>query len=53
MKPQRLEGEAASRDGSQLRERRHGGRSGSRVSWHVDATYLTVRGRWCRHNDQK
>ena len=47
MKPQRLGGEAASRDGDQLRERRHGGRCGSRVSWHVDATYLKVRGRWC------
>ena len=35
------------RDGDRLRERRHGGRCGSRVSWHVDATYLKVRGRWC------
>ena len=33
--------------GDALRKRRHGWRRGSRVSGHVDATYLKVRGRWC------
>ena len=29
-----------------LRRRRHGTRCGSGDSWHIDETYLTVRGRW-------
>ncbi len=33
--------------GDALRKRRHGTRRGSGVSWHVDETYLKVRGRWC------
>ncbi len=33
--------------GDALRKRRHGSRRGSGVSWHVDETYLKVRGRWC------
>ena len=30
-----------------LRRRRYGGRGASRRDWHVDETYLKVRGRWC------
>ncbi len=33
--------------GDALRKRRHGTRRGSGASWHVDETYLKVRGRWC------
>ena len=33
--------------GDALRKRRHGTRRGSGGSWHVDETYLKVRGRWC------
>jgi putative transposase len=33
--------------GDALRKRRHGLRRGSGVSWHVDETYLKVRGQWC------
>ncbi len=33
--------------GGDLRKRRHGWRRGSGASWHVDETYLKVRGRWC------
>ena len=29
-----------------LRKRRHGTRRGPGASWHVDETYLKVRGRW-------
>ena len=32
--------------GDALRKRRHSSRRGSGVSWHVDETYLKVRGRW-------
>ena len=32
--------------GDELR-RRHGMRRGSETSWHIDETYLKVRGRWC------
>ena len=32
--------------GDDLRKRRHGSRRGSGASWHVDETYLKVRGRW-------
>ena len=32
--------------GDALRKRRHGTRRGSGTSWHVDETYLKVRGRW-------
>ena len=34
--------------GDQLRKRRHGWRRGSGTRWHVDETYLKVRGRCCR-----
>jgi transposase-like protein len=30
-----------------LRQRRHGRSGASRRNWHVDETYLRVRGRWC------
>src|SRR3954471_12903624 len=30
----------------ELRQRRHGKRGGRRRHWHVDETYLKVRGRW-------
>ena len=33
--------------GDALRKGRHSSRLGSGVSWHVDETYLKVRGRWC------
>ena len=33
--------------GNELRKRRHGTRRGPGASWHVDETYLKVRGRWC------
>ena len=33
--------------GEELRKRRRGKRRGPGVSWHVDETYLKVRGRWC------
>jgi putative transposase len=33
--------------GDELRNRRHGLRRRSGVSWYVDETYLKVRGRWC------
>ena len=33
--------------GDALRKRRHGTRRGSGSRWHVDETYLKVRGRWC------
>ncbi len=33
--------------GDALRKHRHGTRRGSGVSWHVDETYLKVRGCWC------
>ena len=33
--------------GDALRQRRHGTRRGCGSSWHVDETYLKVRGRWC------
>ena len=33
--------------GDELRKRRHGWRRGSSVKWHVDETYLKVRGGWC------
>ena len=33
--------------GDALRKRRHGRWCGSGASWHVDDTYLKVRGRWC------
>ena len=33
--------------GDALRKRRHGSQRGSGVSWHVDETYLKVRGHWC------
>ena len=33
--------------GDELRKRRHGTRRGAGISWHVDETYLKVRGRWC------
>ncbi len=33
--------------GDDLRKLRHDARRGSGVSWHVDETYLKVRGRWC------
>ena len=33
--------------GNALRKRWHGLRRGSGASWHVDETYLKVRGRWC------
>ena len=33
--------------GHELRKRRFGKRRGSGASWHVDETYLKVRGRWC------
>ena len=32
--------------GDALRKRRHGTRRGPSISWHVDETYLKVRGRW-------
>ncbi len=32
--------------GDAQRKRRHGSRRGSGASWHVDETYLKVRGRW-------
>ncbi len=32
--------------GDELRKRRHGTRRGPGASWHVDETYLKVRGRW-------
>ncbi|ONH81229.1 IS6 family transposase [Roseomonas mucosa] len=32
---------------AELRQRRRGKRSAGRRSWHVDETYLKVRGRWC------
>ncbi len=32
--------------GDALRKRRHGRRRGGGTSWHVDETYLKVRGRW-------
>lgn len=31
----------------ELRQRRHGRAGADRQSWHVDETYLKVRGRWC------
>jgi transposase-like protein len=33
--------------GDALRKRRQGMRRGASASWHVDETYLKVRGRWC------
>jgi putative transposase len=32
---------------AELRHRRHGKGGAGRRSWHVDETYLKVRGRWC------
>src|SRR4051794_35320181 len=32
---------------TELRQRRRGKRGAGRRSWHVDETYLKVRGRWC------
>jgi putative transposase len=32
---------------SELRQRRYGRTGADRQSWHVDETYLKVRGRWC------
>ncbi len=40
----------------ELRRRRHGKGGAGRRSWHVDETYLRVRGRWCspyRASDRK
>jgi len=32
---------------AELRQRRHGKGGAGRRSWHIDETYLKVRGRWC------
>src|SRR3954447_10862058 len=32
---------------AELRQRRRGKRGAGRRSWHVDETYLKIRGRWC------